>query len=85
MAYKNNKKYYPSKKKDNVMVPYKDNNYSPFSRNLSKDLKFGNKGDDISAYVERELIIVDSQGNRKIARERQFFNSGKRIGKVEIE
>lgn len=85
MAYKNNKKYYPSKKKDNVMVPYKKNNYSPFSKNLSQDLKFGNKGDDISAFVERELIIEDSQGNRKIARERQFFNSGKRIGKVEIE
>ena len=42
-------------------------------------MKFGNPGDTLSGYVQREVVFIDRQGNKQIARERQFFNSGKNI------
>ena len=61
------------------------NNHSPFSNNLSNDMRFGRKGNDISGYVKREILIEDSKGNKKMAREVQFFNSAKRIGRICID
>lgn len=61
------------------------NNHSPFSNNLSNDMRFGRKGNDISGYVKREILIEDSKGNKKMAREVQFFNSAKSIGRIFID
>ena len=46
-------------------------------------MRFGNPGDMLSGYVQRELVYIDRNGNKQIARERQFFNSGKSIN-VEV-
>ena len=50
-----------------------------FKGNIANNMKFGNPGDVISGYVQREVVIIDYQGNKQIAREKQFFNSGKNI------
>jgi len=84
-----NKKYYPTKRnniparKNNTPAKYSNtNNLNPngfFGGNLARDMKFGSEGDSLSGYVTREIIIKDRQGNTKIAREKQFFNSGKEV------
>ena len=71
------KPYYPTTRRSN--------NHSPFSNNLSNDMRFGRKGNDISGYVKREILIEDSKGNKKMAREIQFFNSAKNLGRIHIE
>lgn len=71
------KPYYPTTRRSN--------NHSPFSNNLSNDMRFGGKGNDVSGYVKREIIMEDSKGNKKMAREVQFFNSAKRIGRIFID
>ena len=50
-----------------------------FRGNIVNGMKFGNPGDMVSGFVQREVIMIDRQGNKQIARERQFFNSGKNI------
>ena len=57
---------------------------SPFSSNLANSKNFGSKGHDLSGYVKREVVMVDSQGNKQMAREVQFFNSWKNLGRVII-
>jgi hypothetical protein len=47
-------------------------------------MKFGGRDHDLSGYVKREIVIIDRHGNKQIAREKQFFNSGKRMGRVRI-
>jgi hypothetical protein len=48
-------------------------------------MNFGSKDHDLSGYVKREIVIIDSHGNKQIAREKQFFNSGKKIGKIHVD
>lgn len=55
-----------------------------FRGNIVNGMKFGQPGDMVSGYVQREVVMIDRQGNKQIARERQFFNSGKNI-KVRID
>ena len=48
-------------------------------------MKFGGRDHDLSGYVKREIVIIDRHGNKQIAREKQFFNSGKRMGRVRFK
>ena len=79
------------KKNNNQVVRRNPTNYPVYSQpqviqptqvfrgNIVNGMKFGNPGDMVSGYVQREVIMIDRQGNKQIARERQFFNSGKNI------
>ena len=79
------------KKNNNQVVRRNPTNYPVYSQpqviqptqvfrgNIVNGMKFGNPGDMVSGFVQREVIIIDRQGNKQIARERQFFNSGKNI------
>ena len=40
-------------------------------------MRFGGKEHTLSGFVRREIIMKDNKGNKQIAREEQFFNSGK--------
>ena len=80
---------YPVKRKHNNGIINRNNRNrlpatSPFSSNLANNMNFGSKGNDLSGYVKREVIMVDSQGNKQMAREVQFFNSWKNLGRVII-
>jgi hypothetical protein len=79
------------KKNNNQVVRRNPTNYPVYSQpqviqptqvfrgNIVNGMKFGNPGDMVSGFVQREVIMIDRQGNKQIARERQFFNSGKNI------
>lgn len=79
------------KKNNNQVVRRNPTNYPVYSQpqviqptqvfrgNIVNGMKFGNPGDMLSGFVQREVIMIDRQGNKQIARERQFFNSGKNI------
>ena len=83
------------KKNNNQVVRRNATNYPVYSHpqviqptqfcsgNLVNGMKFGNPGDMLSGFVQRELVYIDRNGNKQIARERQFFNSGKSIN-VEV-
>lgn len=83
------------KKNNNQVVRRNTTNYPVYSNpqivqptqvfrgNIVNGMRFGNPGDMLSGYVQRELVYVDRNGNKQIARERQFFNSGKSIN-VEV-
>jgi len=84
----NNKRYPAKKKKYNYPSKHSKpkSNLMPtqsfFQGNLAQQMRFGGKDHELSGYVQRTLVIKDSQGNVQIAKERQFFNSGKHIGRV---
>ena len=65
---------YPSYPQPQIVQPAQ-----VFRGNIVNGMKFGNPGDMLSGYVQREIVMIDRQGNKQIARERQFFNSGKSI------
>ena len=79
------------KKNNNQVVRRNPTNYPVYSNpqivqptqvfrgNIVNGMRFGNPGDMLSGYVQRELVYIDRNGNKQIARERQFFNSGKNI------
>ena len=83
------------KKNNNQVVRRNPTNYPVYSNpqivqptqvfrgNTVNGMRFGNPGDMLSGYVQRELVYIDRNGNKQIARERQFFNSGKSIN-VEV-
>lgn len=83
------------KKNNNQVVRRNPTNYPVYSNpqivqptqvfrgNIVNGMRFGNPGDMLSGYVQRELVYIDRNGNKQIARERQFFNSGKSIN-VEV-
>lgn len=83
------------KKNNNQIVRRNPTNYPVYSNpqivqptqvfrgNIVNGMRFGNPGDMLSGYVQRELVYIDRNGNKQIARERQFFNSGKSIN-VEV-
>ena len=48
-------------------------------------MKFGSKNQELSGYVKREIVIIDKDGNKQIAREKQFFNSGNKMGRIRID
>lgn len=88
---KNNKSY-PVKTQNNKALANKNksypvnstnNNINPvnklFRGNIVNNMKFGGKDHTLSGFVRREIIMKDSYGNKQIAREEQFFNSGKNI------
>ena len=79
------KKYYPKKKNTRRKNSNSFNiNTSGFlGNNLANNMRFGTKGDTVSGYVKREVVVKDSKGNTQIAREMQFFNSGKGY-KIEV-
>lgn len=84
------------KKNNNQVVRGNPTNYPVYSQpqviqptqvfrgNIVNGMKFGNPGDMLSGFVQREIIYIDRNGNKQIAKEKQFFNSGKHIV-VEIE
>ena len=84
------------KKNNNQVVKRNPTNYPVYSQpqviqptkvfrgNIVNGMKFGNPGDMLSGFVQREIIYIDRNGNKQIAKEKQFFNSGKHIV-VEIE
>jgi hypothetical protein len=71
--YQNNNRYRP---------PSVSNNF--FQGNLAQNMKFGSREHQLSGYVKREIVVIDQYGNKQIAKEQQFFNSGKNIGRVRI-
>lgn len=77
--YPTKKKYYPKKKNTSKNNTNKNtiNPNSFLGQNIANNMRFGNPGDTISGYVKREVVIKDGRGNMQIAREQQFFNSGK--------
>jgi hypothetical protein len=48
-------------------------------------MKIGSPGHELSGYVKRKIVIIDAQGNKQIATEKQFFNSAKQLGRIHIE
>jgi len=56
-----------------------------FQGNLSQAMRFGAKGHELSGYVKRKLVLIDRNGNKQIATEKQFFNSGRQIGRIHID
>jgi len=56
-----------------------------FNGNLVQNMDFGGDDHELSGFVKRELIITDNKGNKQIAREKQFFNAGKKIKKVTVK
>ena len=85
MSYKNKnkiqkkKKYYPQKKQN-----HSQKFGSFFNGNLAQNMSFGGKNHALSGYVERKVYIKDRYGNVQQASEKQFFNSGPNIRRVEI-
>ena len=79
-SYSAKKKYYPKKNNEPFEIS-KDF----FHGNLVNGMNFGNKEHELSGFVEREIIITDKYGNKKVARERQFFNSGKKLGRISAQ
>ncbi len=77
--YGGSRRYYPARRQQ-----AQNQNFSVFQGNMANNMRFGNKGDDLSAYVFRRLVMIDKEGNRQYATEEQFFNSGKKIGAVRI-
>ena len=84
MAYRCQKRNLPSRRNNNQIASYRKQ-ATPFSSNLSNNMNFGGKNNDVSGYVCRELIMEDSNGNRKVAREVQFFNSMKHISEIKVK
>ena len=88
MGYRNNN-YQPVVRKNNHSQHYypttRRNNDNPFSSNLANNMRFGGKNNAVSGYVKREILMEDSKGNKKMAREIQFFNSAKNLGRIHIE
>jgi hypothetical protein len=91
-----NKRMYPAKKpyyhqrhipnRSNVARPhhYGGNSRPLFQGNLASGMNFGNRGHELSGYVKREIYAKDSHGNVQLARETQFYNSARRIGRVRV-
>lgn len=75
--YKNNKTNLPLKSNDS------QSRITIFRGNIVDNMNFGHKDDELSGYVKREIIVQDCNGNKQIAREVQFYNSGKKLN-VEI-
>ncbi len=82
----NNKKgYYPRKRNNNRRnYPVRRrntgfNNNFMNNRSLVNPRTF-NKGNMVSAHIERKIIIKDRFGNVQTAIERQFINAGDNIG-----
>ena len=78
------KQYSITKKHNNRIIRNRPLVSSPFSNNLATNMNFGGKDHDLSGYVKREIVMVDAQGNKQMAREIQFFNSWKKLGLVSI-
>jgi len=55
-----------------------------FQGNLANSMQFGSKGHELSGYVKRRVVLIDQHGNKQIATEKQFFNSARRLGKIQI-
>lgn len=88
---KQNSKYYPvcfknkqavipktnyKPKRNNRLVPVNINPTNVFNGNIVDNMNFGHQGDNLSGYVERKVVLIDRQGNKQIATETQFYNSG---------
>ena len=63
-------------------MPKHRNNISPFAGNIINKSAFNQRGHDVSGFIKREMVIIDRNGNKRMARETQFINSFKRIGRV---
>jgi hypothetical protein len=92
----NHKKYlsqYRGKRRHHLQ-PYRGNPQNPpgpqqpnvifFQGNLAQSMSFGAKGHELSGYVQRKLVLIDQHGNKQIATEKQFFNSGQKIGHIRV-
>lgn len=55
-----------------------------FNGNLVANMDFGGTDQELSGYVKREFVVEDQYGNKQTAREKQFFNSGKKLGRVRV-
>lgn len=85
-------KYYPVKIENSKALTNRNNNYPVNDTNNSinpasklfrgiivNNMRFGGKEYTLSGFVRREILMKDNKGNKQIAREEQFFNSGKNI------
>lgn len=41
-------------------------------------------GYEVSGFVQRVVFIKDQYGNQQLAKEKQFFNTGKKLGRVRV-
>ncbi len=55
-----------------------------FNGNLVQDMNFGANGHELSGFVERTVMMRDRHGNVQKMSEKQFFNSGNRIGRIRM-
>jgi hypothetical protein len=81
---KKGKRHYPSKNREN-----KNKGGQMFgdffNGNLANNMKFGTPDSELSGYVKREVYMKDQYGNVQRASEKQFFNSGKKLGSVRVD
>ena len=78
------KKHYPQKHRPNSSLP---SNFMEgfFNENFTgKGMNFSNPNHEMSAYVEKTVVIRDRYGNERRAKQKFFLNSGKHIGRVRI-
>lgn len=67
---------YPAKQRYQPSLPTQ----SPFGRNITDNNHLHTKGHECAAYVKRTIMIRDSHGNTKKAKEVQFFGSCRTLG-----
>ena len=87
--YPANRNYNTPQKRNKTNFPQKNMNVQAitngfFGGNLVDNMNFGGNHQEVSGYVKREFIVEDKYGNKQTAREKQFFNSGKKLGKVRV-
>lgn len=86
--YPKKQKNHNKQNKSNERKPNGSNNVKKYRNSTSSIFKgndmfhnksFDNKGQELSGYVERTLIQIDQYGNKQIAKEKQFINSGRNM------
>ncbi len=89
---KTTQKHYPvARHHENGQYPRRHNyqkhrnNQGLFQGNLANSMHFGGKDHELSGYIQRTLVMKDRNGNIQIAKEKQFFNSAKTLGRVRIK
>ncbi|MBQ9519853.1 MAG: hypothetical protein IJR67_00040 [Acholeplasmatales bacterium] len=64
---------------------YPIDTFNPFTSNLASNEGFTKNGHELSGFVKREICVIDAHGNKKMAREVQFFNSARKLGSIHID
>lgn len=79
----NTPKHYP--RKPHKKTHHKQTRNPFFGKDFIRPVSFDTNKTNFSGHVVRVMIVKDRYGNQQIAKEKQFFNSGKDIGLVEVD